>query len=282
MNTTPLEAAIKQYYWKPMAALFRSLEMRLYCDSSLVFQKPILDLGCGDAGVAQMLMELNVIEELFCGVEISSLELEKAHHANLHLNLLQADGNKLPFKNGSFSTIICNGVLCSIPNGVESVLSEINRVLSSDGVFIATVPTDKFIEVLFFPKFLKHLSPSLSAYYVSSLNNRLPHYTVYSPQAWIQSFESQGLKVVNKTSFFSPKAGFLWNILTMNIIRIFGLLKVIGKKRGFKSIASMYRKIFFNIYANDANQKSDYGYLFLIAKKTPNSLNKLLNRQVYK
>ena len=208
MNTKPLEVATQQYYWKPMAALFRSLEMRLYCDSSLEFQKPILDLGCGDGGVSQMLKELKVIEVPFCGIDISSTELEKAHNTSFHLNLLQADGNKLPFKDESFTTIICNGVLCSIPGGVDSALSEISRVLSNDGVLIATVPTDKFIEVLFFPKFLKRLSSSLSDSYVSSLNNRLPHFTAYSPQAWIQVFESHGLEILKKTSFFSSDTIF--------------------------------------------------------------------------
>lgn len=52
---------------------------------------------------------------------------------------VQADGVSLPFVEGSFDAVICAEVLEHVPYPAQ-VLSEIYRVLGTDGALIATVP----------------------------------------------------------------------------------------------------------------------------------------------
>lgn len=267
-NSKPLEIATKAYYWKPMAALFRSIELGLYSDSGLVLHDPILDLGCGDGRIPQMLRELDIIEKLLCGIEISHVELKKAQETDMHLNLLQADANYLPFKANSFSSIICNGVLCSIPEGVDQPLKEANRVLKEKGIFVATIPTDKFIEVLILPKILTLFSHALSKLYVQKLNDRLPHFYAYSPQQWRKKFEDNGLRIIKIEKFFSPRAGFVWNIFSMRIFRIFGLLKFIKNKRFVHCFSWLLNMSFKRVCEKEKVQQDlNFGYAFIIAQK---------------
>lgn len=268
----PLEIATECYYWKPMAALFRSLEMRLYCDSEVVFHSPILDLGCGDGQVVHMLRELGVLGNPFCGVDISPVELRKAKETNAHLNLVQADANYLPFKGGSFSSVLSNGVLCSIPGGAEQPLKEIDRVLEDMGTFVATVPTDKFVDVLILPTVLNKLSPTLSSLYIRKLNARLPHFNAYSPQTWKDRFEDNGLSVIKSETFFSPQVGFIWNILSIQAFRLFGFLKLTRSTYIVGFASNLWKRMFRKIYTEELIQALDSGYIFIVAQKANDHL----------
>jgi SAM-dependent methyltransferase len=46
--------------------------------------------------------------------------------------LVRASGERLPFKNGTFDTVVCSLVLCTIPDHRQGI-SEIRRVLKPDG-----------------------------------------------------------------------------------------------------------------------------------------------------
>jgi len=270
MNADPsraLEIAAKYYYWKPMTAFFRSIEMNLYHKSGISFQTPILDLGCGGGGISYILKEFNLLRGTPYGMDISSTELKKAQLAAEHHTLPQADANSLPFQNGSFSSIICNGVLCSIPEGVDQSLVEVKRVLNDGGIFVGTVPTNKFIDILIFPKLLNKVSKTLSLSYTEKLNNRLPHYNMYSPQEWNDKFENIGLRIMKSEMFFSPHAGFIWNILSMQIFRIFGLLKFIRNRRFIDFIGELLMRTIVKLYPNERKAGSDYGYVFIVAQK---------------
>ena len=264
----PLEVATQTYYWKPMAALFRSLELKLYCDSGVVFQQPLLDLGCGDGKVVDMLRELKLLGKPLCGLEISAIDLMHAKTTNAHLNLIQGDANKLPFSADAFSTIVCNGVFCSIPQGVDFALKEVHRVLKKDGIIVATIPTDKFIDVLSIPKMLGALSKELSSSYKNKLNNRLPHFNTFSPEVWKERFENNGLQVINSVCFFSPRTARTWNILTMQVFRIFGFLKFLKNESGVNLVSSALKKIFLDIYTDEDPANPDRGYVFIVAQKT--------------
>ena len=264
----PLEIATKSYYWKPMAALFRSLELRLYCNSGLPLRDSILDLGCGDGKVADMLRETGVIEKpLLCGMDLSGTELKKARQINCHLNLVQADANRLPFKNESYLVIVSNGVLCSIPEGVDQSLKEIHRVLKDKGILKCTVPTDKFVEVLLLPRILRRISSKLGSLYIKKINNRLPHFNTYSPQQWKEKLECSGLTVIRSKNFFSFRSGFIWSILAMQIFRIFGVLKFIRNKRFVGLASSILKYTFERTYAEDPVDTQNSGYIFIIAQK---------------
>ena len=262
-----LELSTKAYYWKPMTAFFRSIEMEKYFNSGIVFNDPALDLGCGDGGILRMLREGGLVEKLLFGMDISYGELKKAQVAKEHMILFQADANNLPFKDDRFSSIICNGVLCSIPGGVDQSLAEVNRVLKAEGIFVGTVPTDKFVEALILPKILNKLSKRLSLLYTEKLNSRLPHFNTYSPQEWKKRFEYNGLSMIKNEAFFFSKAGFVWNIFSMQVFRLFGILKFIKNQHIINFISKKLKNIFMKLYTEGERQGGDFGYLFIVAQK---------------
>ena len=267
-NLKPLENVAKIYYWDPMGALFRSLENRIYCNSNISLKGPILDLGCGDGRSAHMLRESILMEDAPHGIDISYSELKKAKVRKKHLILFQADANILPFRNNSFSSIISNGVLSAIPEGVEQLLKEVNRVLKNGGMFITTVPTDKFIDVLIMPKILKKLSRTFSSIYIKKLSNRILLFNAYSAQEWKRQIEDNGLNIIKVQGFFSYKTALFWNILSMQVFRISGLLKFVRNKYFIIFISNLYKKVFRKTYIEDLILESDSGYIFIIAQKT--------------
>jgi len=267
VDLRPLEIATEIYYWKPMAALFRSLELRSYRDMGVVLRGPILDLGCGDGQVACMLEDLNIIEKPLCGIEISAVELKKARETRSNINLVQADANRLPFRNESFSGITCNGVLCSIPEGVDQPLQEAYRVLQKTGVLVATIPTNKFVEVLLLPKVLRRISKTLSSFYIKRINARLPHFHIYSPEQWREKFESHGFIVQQVACFFSQRAGFVWSVLSMQMFRVLGFLKFLKSRMIRDFTSGALKRTLKRIYVKEATQAAEYGYVLIIAHK---------------
>ena len=169
----------------------------------------------------------------------------------------------MPFETESFASIVCNGVLCSIPQGVEQALSEVHRVLRTGGLFVATVPTDRFIDVLLLPRLLGGLSSSLRSRYVGKLEARLPHVNTYSTGEWVSRFESSGLRVIQKEEFFPPRAGAVWSILSMQLFRVLGLLKLAGAR----SFGKILERAFRRRASERPPEGTPAGYVFIVARK---------------
>jgi ubiquinone/menaquinone biosynthesis C-methylase UbiE len=264
----PLEIATRAYYWKPASALFRSLEMRSYSEAHVYFDGPTLDLGCGDGRVAQVLRELGITERPLCGLDISRPQLRRANKRKSHLNLLQADAHHLPFKDERFASIICNGVLCSIRGGPEKALAEANRILKKKGVLVATVPTDKYNEVLIWPQVLGRLSTRLRSFYIRRLNERLGLFESYSHKHWEELFERNGFRIIKSGLFFSHRAGLVWNVLVMQIFRAWGILKFIDGKVVERVTNKLLKTMFAKIYESDQLEESrNFGYVLVVAEK---------------
>ena len=174
--TDTISVATRTYYWKPMAAYFRSQELAEYCAVDLAIDGRTLDLGCGEGGVTTMLRGLNLVSGASHGIDIAYGELVAAKRRSEFTSISQADANYLPFCDECFSWVICNGVLCAIPESVDPALREINRVMESGGKIVVTVPTDQFVDVLIIPNVLALFSDDLAKWYVRKVNQRMPHF----------------------------------------------------------------------------------------------------------
>lgn len=115
-------------------------------------EKRVLDLGCGNGRHSYFLLErkINVV-----GIDVSINMLKKYlekvdFNENAFLDLVNADGRMLPFRNNIFNGIICIAVLHNIPerNSRIKFLSECRRVLIYKYFAIITVWT------IFQPKLL--------------------------------------------------------------------------------------------------------------------------------
>jgi len=268
ISSKSLDVATETYYWKPYAAFARTIELNAYIQSNAEFSEPFLDLGCGDGGIAEMLLKLGLAQGNPVGIDISHTELKKAAVKSKHKGLANASANFLPFRDEQFSSIVCNGVLCSIPEGVDLALNEIHRVLKPGGNIVVTVPTDHFVEILLFPKLLGMFSAKLQQRYINKLNGRLPHFNAYSIELWKEKFSDNNLSVLNTELYFNNFQGTVWNILTMHLLRMFSVLKLVK----IKFIQSLVKAILFKIFGFLLSKKNDAdkprGYMLIVAQKS--------------
>jgi SAM-dependent methyltransferase len=97
----------------------------------------LLDLGCG-AGL--FLVWLAGQTKLEChGIDLSFNSLKSAQGAGAVLDLTLGDAESLPYKNGSFDRIACNGAAHHLID-LRSALREMHRVLAPGGILVMYEP----------------------------------------------------------------------------------------------------------------------------------------------
>jgi len=117
----------------------------------------ILELGHGNAGHAEFLFEQ--AEKLkYYGLEMSELMFQEGRQINRNfVSQKQAffsiyDGNTIPFEDGSFDKIFTVNTIYFWQKP-EELLSEIYRVLKSNGTFCLTFAEEDFMKTLPFTQY---------------------------------------------------------------------------------------------------------------------------------
>lgn len=126
-----------------------------------------LDAGCGTGLILRDLPNGAV------GIDINPRNIERAKkHAPL-AQTIEADIENIPFKDNSFSTVICTEVLEHQPYP-QVALREIKRVLNPGGIVIGSVPSKSPIWKL---RFLSSTCPRSEPYHknysISEIKNLL-------------------------------------------------------------------------------------------------------------
>ena len=226
MRSTARDIAISHFYWKPGVCLIRALELDAYLASGRKAMAPCLDLGCGDGSVSRMLMDAGVTDSPVMGLDISERQLAKACALGHYESLFMASADSMPFQRESFESVVCNGVLEALPEKPEFAIREAARVLKYGGLFFLTVPTERFIQAMLWPRLLGIISKRLASAYVRRFNRRLDHHGPYlSTDEWKRHLDAGGFEVVNEQSFLYRDSGAAYNLLVMHIMRPLSLLK---------------------------------------------------------
>jgi len=138
---------------------------------------PILELGVGTGRVAIPLIKSKMVEIMgidLC-LEMIRLAQNKAvkHSCAESLKLFLADGEKLPFKNKTFKTVICTSTLHYLNHKI--VLFDISRVLQMGGsLLLGDLCVHEEDESAFLQSIEKSLSPIHREYFkISVLKNML-------------------------------------------------------------------------------------------------------------
>jgi SAM-dependent methyltransferase len=180
-------------------ALERSLECKIL--SKQEFRHPVLDIGCGDGLFAHILSD----EKIDLGIDPKKSELDRAKKYAIYEELIQCFGSNIPKEDRSFNTIYSNSALEHVSD-LEPVLTEVHRLLSDDGGFYITVPTDLFEQYTIVNMFLTKLRLESMAKRYRILYNRFwAQYHHYPAQEWINLFEKNGFRVVQTTEYGSKK-----------------------------------------------------------------------------
>lgn len=248
-------------------ALERTLECTLL--SQQPFERPILDIGCGEGLFAKKLFK----EKLDLGIDPNPDELERAQFHNAYHALLQCSGDAIPRQDGSFNTILSNSVMEHIPD-IDKVLQEAHRLLSAKGRLYLTLPTTRFDQYTLFHQLIKKFRLSrLSQRYSQFFNQFWAHYHYYEPSDWIARFERLGFQVIICQEYGSKRTCLLNAMLTPLSIIPFIAKKVTNRWfvwEGFRKYSANLLSGLFAAFAIEPPVKEGAGGLvFFALQKQP-------------
>ena len=98
----------------------------------------VLDVGCGTAWPARVLLEFGMDPARYCGVDFVDARLQTAHYLCPTMNLVNANGLTLPFATASFDLVLTFQVFSSIhePEARRRLGEQLMRVLSMEGYLV--------------------------------------------------------------------------------------------------------------------------------------------------
>jgi SAM-dependent methyltransferase len=196
----------KDYLWLHLRdlpyfrALLRAVEARFYQDLDL--PAPTLDLGCGDGHFATIAFD----QAIDVGLDPWASPLKQAARRGGYRWLVQAEGGLIPFRSSRFASAVSNSVLEHIPE-VETVLSELARVLKPGAPFVFCVPNHRFLPNLSIGRGLDamRLSPAAEAY--RRFFNRISrHHHCDPPEVWEERLARSGFSLLRWWHYFSIDA----------------------------------------------------------------------------
>ena len=248
-------------------ALLRSVEARFYHQINL--QEPVLDLGCGDGDFAQHTFN-EYGKQIQIGLDPWIGPLRHSVDANIYNLALQADGGRMPFKDGGFKSAFSNSVLEHIPN-IQPVLNETSRVLSPNGIFVMTMPNHRFTELLGGALLLERWGMGhLANRYRTFFNTISRHAHTEGVEWWAARLAMAGFEVERWQYYFSPAAlhaleiGHLQGIPSA-ILRAFTGKWIIAPVEVNLALTDRWVRRY---YLEQADQSGCY--LFIIARKKSN------------
>lgn len=107
--------------------------------------KRVLEVGCNVGNQLRLLQEMN-FKHLY-GIELQSYAVEKAKSLTTGINIIQATGDNIPFKDNFFDLVFTSGVLIHIsPENINTILDEIYRC-SNEYIWGFEYYADKYTEV---------------------------------------------------------------------------------------------------------------------------------------
>ena len=176
-------------------ALLRAVECREL--SAFEFERPILDLGCGDGLFGQVFFE----DKPELGLDFSMKELRTADSRGAYRALVRGDITEIPCPDGSFATVFSNGVLEHV-HDLDKGLQEVARVLRPGGRLIFTVPTMEDELQLSGAAVLRWLGAAgLAQGYADAYNKVFAQINIHDADGWRELLADNGLRLVHQRAY---------------------------------------------------------------------------------
>lgn len=195
-TTASLQYFLKQYLKeRPLfLSLMRVKEAQLY-QKYLPLKHPILDFGCGDGFFAKVAFGINdkSTKLIEVGLDIPDSRIHEAVRQNVYGKIVTYDGVTFPYPKNYFATVISNCVLEHVEE-LGKVLSEIYRVLTPGGIFLATVATNLWEEYL-----LGNLI--LGDIYKKLMRKKQAHRNLLSYRQWQNIFIKNGFHIRQEVGY---------------------------------------------------------------------------------
>ncbi|MGA3037306.1 MAG: class I SAM-dependent methyltransferase [Vulcanimicrobiaceae bacterium] len=198
----------------PSVALWRTIEARAVeaAFAKYQFQRPILDLGCGEGKFAAIVFPRNGID---VGLDLDDDMIRDALSTGTYASAVRGDGRRFPFADCSFATVFSNSVIEHIDE-LDPVLREVARVLKPGGRFVATVPVPGFKDGLFVKRKLDSMGlRRAGALYGEAINAKLHHVNLLEQDSWRLRLRSCGLELVDGVPYLGERAVAAWDRLSI-------------------------------------------------------------------
>lgn len=181
----------------PSLGLWRAAEIAALREQS--FERPILDVGCGDGLVTSL-----ALSAVDVGLDPDERTLARAARLGLYEQFECAPVEEPRLADASFATVISNSVLEHLPR-VDEALAAIARLLQPRGKFVLTAPTEAFSRWLTLPV----------ERYAAWRNHKLAHLNLWSTEQWRQHLEAVGLEVEMVRPYLRRELVMLWDALEL-------------------------------------------------------------------
>lgn len=205
------------------APLALAIERNYECEilSQQKFERPVLDLGCGDGIFSSILFK----EKIDLGIDPDQTELARAEKLDAYKELISCYGDRVPRPSGYFKSIFSNSVMEHIPE-IGAVLKECHRLLADDGRLYLTLPNERFERYSLICVTLEKLGlVEWSIKFRSFFNKFWAHYHAYSVQEWTELFENAGFEVESVREYNSKRS-----CVTNDILAYFALSSFLSRK----------------------------------------------------
>lgn len=176
-------------------AYLRPQEAYLFYERIKEMKGPILDFGCGDGFFASTIFNKKFID---VGLDLSSSRISDSPKTNMYKKLKIYDGITIPYKDGSFGTIISNCVFEHIPL-IDKSVCEMHRVTKKNGFLMTTVMCSRWSDNLLGGKIF-------GKKYINWFNGIQHHDSLFSKKEWAQLFRKSGYEVVEAIDYLFENA----------------------------------------------------------------------------
>jgi SAM-dependent methyltransferase len=209
MTRDYLVELLEAYWFAPPVALWRAVELRAASAPCQSVERLLLDLGCGDGMIGEILFESPGGVDV--GLDPWTDQLRQAAASDAYHHVDQGDGHALPYADECFATVFSNSVLEHIAD-LEPVLHEVGRVLRPGGRFIFTVPSDAFRRMLDgYATRMATGNPQDAEAYATRIDKRLEHHHYHTPQMWAKLLSEAGLSVTQSSYYMPEPAERFWD-----------------------------------------------------------------------
>jgi len=244
---------------RPLFYAFLRPQEALFYQRYLPLKSPSLDFGCGDGFFARQVL-LGGKRKIDVGLDIDKRVKKQAESSGVYRQVVIYDGEKIPFADGYFYSVMANCVLEHIPY-LEETMAEICRVMKKGGRMYLTVVTDQWPQNLLGGKIF-------GRFYRSWFNRIQRHFNLLSEHQWKQVFAGAGFEVEKSFSYFNAREQAMLEIFHYLSFYSILLKKLLGRWSLIKNLPfSWLVKIFFKIKPEIADGNHHSCLFFLLRKR---------------
>lgn len=184
----------------PHFHLIRMVEFKLFSCNLKLASAPFLDLGCGNGEFGRVLD----LSQVF-GIDIDEAALSMLSRDGYYSDVQNASAAAIPYPDSFFRCVFSN---CAVEHmdDLKVVLREVGRVLEQGGMFVFTVPTPSFFDVVKNDKVLIDIGLAEDA--VIAEYNRIHHHVnIMNLVEWSEFLIEAGFKIETHTPYLPNEFG---------------------------------------------------------------------------